>query len=401
MLEKNNSYNNKNIIKLCIFFLLIVFFYRLLLPFFDEPDFLYRSEDYYLNIFSFTYYRDLFDFGRSYSCTKLSIPGNFFDFNMSVDPFYCNKKLPYIFFTFLVQIVLTSILVFFYFLISTLNFGKSLLVFFKKNVVYSSVELKIIILTLMFPTTIYYLGVYSNEQFFFIFSLLFFIVWRNILFSTILFFVLFFFDIGNALVVLLFYIYYLGSRYFIHYLNLKLYILLNFLFIFFLFFFNNFFLNIISIILLKFSIYSSYFQTMYEFINSPIFRSQLSDDNLFFLKPIVTYMSMMFMTPNYIKSYSVNIIFTSLFFISLLKYDYIKENKSEFLLNFFISIFFIIQLVLILPSHSWFKYYIFLLPYMFGVIYEKISYRNIIILLLISNILTLINLIFYRINFFI
>ena len=127
------------------------------------------------------------------------------------------------------------------------------------------------------------------------------------------------------------------------------------------------------------------------------------------LRPIITYMSFIFLTPAKIKIIPLYIIF----FIFLFKYfiNNIKKvllinkitfkNKNYFkkLLIFISSIYFILCIVFLLPSYAFSKYYIFMTPFFLYAIIDFYREENMRKFFLLSNLLVFFNLLLYYILF--
>ena len=79
----------------------------------------------------------------------------------------------------------------------------------------------------------------------------------------------------------------------------------------------------------------------------------------------------------------MTLLFIYIFFviIELIKskhYEEFKKNKlfKDYYLNFIICVTFIILSVLVLPTHSFIRYYLFVYPFIFSIIFAVLNLRN-------------------------
>lgn len=400
----NNNLTQTRLIHFLIWAAFLIISYRILLPFGDEPDFYHKAKAYLFDILD---YAAMVDYGGMvqppYTCSKLSMPGSFFDPIIKIEPFFCNATFADIALRSSIQILLTSMLIIFCFLVVTRTKKNMPLKFLneRKN------KVEIILISIFFPTTIYYFGLYTVETFFIISSFLFFLYYHNLIISFFLICFLFYLDIGNGAVVFSFYVFYILSNFLIKKTNIFLYIFLSLFFLMIITFFHQkIYLSIGYVLQSPLFSWNDYFINMSSWLTRPdMLKMQLEKGLSNFLKPFITFSSMLFLTPNYLKSYILAIGTFVIFSYSFFRFFYYSEYKRKdyeikYLYNLLISVFFIFIFVSILPSHSWFKYYVFLLPFMFGFVWQHIEFKNFFLLFIVFNLFTLINITYARLHFF-
>jgi hypothetical protein len=254
----------------------------------------------------------------------------------------------------------------------------------------------ILSLSLIFPSIIYYLGILSNEQVTLMLALLLFLFRGTTHLSAILIFLILLIDVGSGLMVLIYYVFISIVLKFFRY------------FYFWLYFFILSFLTILFFRENLFNFISTYIPYIGEiFHNSTFFSKDINEKYPIVLRPIITYMSFIFLTPAKIKIIPLYIIFSFfllLFFFKTFKKIFIEnkitsKNKFYFqnILIFISSIYFIISTVVLLPSYALAKYYIFITPFfLYGIIsiYKLDKVQK---FFLFSNILVFLNLLIYYI----
>jgi len=208
------------------------------------------------------------------------------------------------------------------------------------------------------------------------------------------------------LVISFFYLFLTSSNFFIKKTNIFLYIFSILTLMAIIIFQHEFiYLTIGSILQTSYFSWVDYFYVISEWLTRPdMLGRQLHYGVPHYFKPIVTFMSMLFLTPNLLKSYILTIGIIAIFSYSFFKFflkKYDKKNpENQYLNNFLISVFFIIIVVLFIPSHSWFKYYVFLIPFMMGFICQHIEFKNLFILFVVLNLFTLATIAYGRLQYF-
>lgn len=185
MIANKNITISKNIIITIFTFFILISFFRLLLPYGDEPDFLYRINKLLFDehsVFSpYYYFQDLLN-----------------GFNWTSNEGLIEKIIRIVLTIFLV-LPLLMILIF-------KNFFKNIVLLMnnKLSTIDWENKIKALSLSLLFPSILYSLGVFAEEQFTLILSLFIFLFFDYLFLIIILFFWIAFIDFGNSIVVLLF-----------------------------------------------------------------------------------------------------------------------------------------------------------------------------------------------------
>ena len=134
-----------------------------------------------------------------------------------------------------------------------------------------------------------------------------------------------------------------------------------------------------------------------------------------YFKLIISYISFIFLSPGYVKSLLLIILMSLLILYCLLTIfnftknrHYIKIKKSfnkkfvdNCIVNSLICILFVTIIVLILPTHSFIRYYLFIYPFLFSVVFITLGYSRLIQLSFLSSLLLSVEIILFRILYFI
>jgi hypothetical protein len=395
--------NNKFILKNFLFFFLFLFIGRFLYPLGDEPDFFLKASKVIRNIDHYNEplnrHTDIYSYIRfllhslseNINCNIQSSPTSLF---AKIDYYSCADNINNNLIRFFVSSCYLLLIMIFIF------FDKSYFLLKKAGLNLSSKEWnlrkKIISLSLIFPSLIYYLGLLSNEQVTLMLSLLLFLFRGSTHLSAILIFLILLIDVGSGLMVLIYYVFISIVLKFIRY------------FYFWLYFFILSFLTILFFRENLFNFISAYIPYIGEiFYNSTFFSKDINEKYPIVLRPIITYMSFIFLTPAKIKIIPLYIIvsfYLILFFfktfkkVSIIKKVTIK-NKLYFqnILIFISSIYFIISIVILLPSYAFAKYYIFITPFFLYGLITIYKLEKIYKFFLLCNILVFLNLLIYYI----
>ncbi|KJY84159.1 hypothetical protein TW81_05005 [Vibrio galatheae] len=215
-------------------------------------------------------------------------------------------------------------------------------------------------LSLIFPGAIYYLGVFAEEQFSLIVSLLCFMYWKRKLLILFLIAIVLLLDFGSGLVVASFF----SMALFYTFVNKRLG------------FGNACLIMLIQVVccyaigfsILEYTKSISFLANKSEAILLALESKVLIDKYPLVLRPIITFMSFVFYTPAFLKVPVVYVIVGIACLFSLFK-TYMKRGSIsgndflESLLLSVISISFIVSFVFLFPSYANAKYYIFLLPF--------------------------------------
>lgn len=399
-ISKNFIFNSKTLYFYFIIFFLTFILFRIILPLGDEPDYFHRYSEYILNLSGFLYYTG--DFSQAVTCNSVHQDTSLFGYSGTISPFFCNNSIS----DFIIRTFIGLILNFiFFFIVYCLVKNNLYLKIFKSNKKRVNLNLHIFFASLLYPTVIYYLGTRSNEIFVFYIVLLFFFTWKNIFISYLLSFSAILIDFGNGSIFLLFISYF----YFLRALNLKY--KLDKIIIF----------NLIVYALLI--IYEREFQNFLVgyFEKSNIIYLQNFAEHVFkveklflyanFVKLIITYFSFIFMTPGFLKSTLLIvtmtgvIIYTILTIFNYVKNIHFKENlklvdNQEYFFNAIVCIGFVILSVLIFPTHSFIRYYLFIFPFIFSLFFLVFGKDKIILVSIFGILFISIETLIFRINYF-
>ena len=394
-----------------VLFLLFSLIGRFLFPWGDEPDFGLRTVN-MLNHDSafwrnpYFIFNDLIQNISGDESIHCRLPRQLMSIFVSIDPITCTEKLEQILARYFIIVITTLPLLFaiifrraFIYVVGAINF--------KLTTVEWGNRLDALSLTLIFPSIIYYLGVFSLEQSVLILSLLVFLFWGFRVFMIGLLALIAFVDSGNFVVVFTFIVFSVSFIILAKKCSTK-----------------TSFLAMFSVILFAYiSDYSVLIYVEQVYLISDIATSMLSkvmhlqhiNSNLLekypiYLRPIITFMSGTFMTPSGIKVIPIYIIF-SVFFVTLifkLKRLYIISYREKFMNNIAFNIVqtkiillastvtLILFFVFLFPDYSFAKYYVFIIPFIFStalIVYMK---SNILIIIIISNLIVFLNLILFR-----
>lgn len=365
-----------------LYFYFLTFFFsfllfRIILPLGDEADYFHRFQYYIFNFEDFLYYS--MDFNRATTCNKNFLKGELFDIYLTIAPFFCSNSFEQIFERGLIGLYINLP---YFILIYILFKSKKLLKFLNIEKEFNDLNMHIFFCSITYPTIIYYLSTRSNEIFLYYFVLLFFFTWRNYLLSYLLCCITFLLDTGNGILFFAFISFFYLIRILNSYLKLKV-ILFSIIFIsILLILFHDYLRIIMSYIFLKTDI--SYFENLANNIINQEENYKFPN----FVKLIITYLSFIFLTPGFLKSTTLIIIMTSLILYAFLvvtgvvknfKYEnLIKNNKyfNDYLINLIACLSFVLLSVLILPTHSFIRYYIFIFPFVFSIFFLVFNLRN-------------------------
>jgi len=394
---------NKYTIKIFFCFFIFLFIGRFLYPLGDEPDFflktlkVIKNSDHYndpLNRYTDMYYYVRFLLDSLSENVNCNIQSSALSLFAKIDYKTCSDNLNNNLIRFFLSsfyLLLIIVPVFFfksYFLLKKIGINLS----FKEW----NLRKEILSLSLIFPSMIYYLGILSNEQITLALSLLLFLFRQSINLSAVLIFMILLIDTGSGTIVLAYYIFISIILYFNKYFY---YLLFFFLTSFIMtFVFRQDLFNFISI-------YIPYIGEIFS--NTDIFSKEIKDKYPIILRPAITYLSFIFLTPAKIKIIPLYVIFSFYLILFFLKtFNKISkinkitsENKLYFqnTLIFISSIYFIITIVVLLPSYAFAKYYIFITPFFLYSIISVYEFKKVYKFFVLCNILVFLNLLIYYI----
>lgn len=358
---------------ICAFqFVLLSFVGRFLFPFGDEPDFEYRSlsvvfaDDHPWWSPYFIFHNIFSTLNRNGICDIQSSPFSLW----ATIPTGCTEEVQQILMRFFLTVIIVSplllLIIFQKFFISIIDPK-----FTKLTQGEWQLRLDALAVSLLLPSVVYLLGVFAEEQFVLVLSLMLsFFLSRIILVGILLFFIINL-DFGNGLVVLTAVISTLvnrllarkfGFRMLMIALLIQLTITINIGFVYF-----DAILNV-DLLANKVNEISSMLSSDDSVANKyPII-----------LRPIVTFMSAIFMTSQNVKVIPLYVFFTIAFVIGVMKFNKLnppsaisahgfnyrrgEKNFDECKLLLLNSIYVTLFFVFLLPTYSNAKYYLFLTP---------------------------------------
>ena len=401
------NFNFQNSLKIFLFFVIFSFLYLTLIPFGDEPDFWIRARDYVKNYDNYKEwwspflnlkplkFLDFFTSKLNY-ISNCHVGHNPLEVFTYVDPNKCTQSDKQIFFRLFINSSIILVLLLFLNLI-------------RKFSVISEYKLEIFLISILFPSYIYYQNLMSNEQLVYLSSFILFLTWEKRIISLLIIFFIALIDFGSSLFIIFLYLSYnflLIINNFKKEISLKIFVICISV-IFFAYIISYNFLKIF----LDYNLL--YFSPSIERFVSDIYNHHFHNGfvekypTLF--RPIMTYFSFIFFTPGYLKSYLLIIL--SLFFFLDLGYKIFKLRNTcserdlliinEKVFDIFIILSCMLFFIFLLPAYSNFKYYILLIPFvisLMNIIYSKIK---ILLILFSANIFIFTNLMLYRANIFI
>lgn len=375
MIANKNITISKNIIITIFTFFILISFFRLLLPYGDEPDFLYRINKLLFDEHSvyspYYYFQDLLN-----------------SFNWTSNEGLIEKIIRIVLTIFLV-LPLLMILIF-------KNFFKNIVLLMnnKLSTIDWENKIKALSLSLLFPSILYSLGVFAEEQFTLILSLFIFLFFDYLFLIMLFFFWIAFIDFGNSIVVLLFIFLFLYNKIIYKFFSLKMVMIHSMIFITIAFFVGSnlvYYLSSLPIIGDKASLIYEHYTTIY---------ASISDKYPTIVRPLITLITGIFWLPsNFLVLYLYPIYLIFLFFIvkksilfNVINYNKNSYNQVKSFLSFVSALTLIFVMPLVLNGFSNAKYYVFLIPFILCEALKYFKYSSIFYFLLASNIFILLHL---------
>lgn len=365
--KKNNSNPNIAVVsKLGLIFVICFIFFsvagRVLFPFGDEPDFTYRANLLINSQHSWwsPYYLLQGILDQINFKTECQPEAGALSLWASIDSVNCTESIYQILYRLLITMIVTSPL------LLALIFQQGFVKVMKKigggkdNEEWKT-RFNSMGISLLFPSMIYYLGVFSLEQFSLVLSLLIFLVWNTVyIFPLII--LMYTVDPGNTIVVCVFIIIYYTLKLVFKKVGVKKVTFSLFLFLFSILFFRDIFFSILSNV----PLISDKLLSMAALLK----EQDLVAKYPVLLRPAITFMTGVFMTPSGIKIPSVY-IFVGL--LLLLKTQGTTNRKTSFfntlltqdkVIYLYASLTTILLFVFLFPNYVNAKYYIFMLPFL-------------------------------------
>lgn len=365
-----------------ILFLVLTFIGRSLYPFGDEPDFVVRAPELINSPHPawspYFYIESILD-KLSYisSCSIDAAPLSLtFNINSST----CTETVEQILFRIIIVVFITFPLIF---LVTFRKISYNFFSMFSKKIEpYTwNNSLDALTLTLLFPGTIYYLGVLSTEQFVIMLSFFIFIFKNNFFILSSFILIILSLDPGNATVMIIF----LMTNFFIakafKKFGSKKTIATTFITIFVIYLLGPELLN-----------YSSEIPFLLDKSQAMInvLEKGLADKYPIVLRPFITFMSMIFFTPNYIKIITAYLAVLIFFIVAAIKYKKIASDEKKFSTSMpalLAALFTISLFVFAAPNYVNAKYYLFTLPVFINFFFNIFNKKNILSFCLFLNFL--------------
>ncbi len=398
--KKKYNFYLKDLYFYSLIYLITFIILRIILPYADEPDYFHRYNKFFLNFNDFNLFQN--HFNQSLTCNSRYLESSLFSIYSKISPYFCNNKLDDI----LVRVSYGLILNILYF---TFIFGFfkniKVLKFLKLNVENCDLNLHVFFCSLIYPTVIYYLGTRSNEIIIFYLGLLFFFTWKNYIFSYLLGFATILIDFGNGVIFFLFINYFYLFRFSVKFLSIRKVFIVAISLIILMIIFEGQIQAQVSSLLLQTDV--TYFQNISRYV--------LDVEKNFvypnYIKLIITYFSFIFLTPGFVKSFLLLIVMTIVIFYSVLiitgylkgknYYELIRSNYfKDNLINFYASVTFVIFVVLLFPTHSYIRYYIFIYPFVFSIFFLTLGSKRTFYLSIFAIIAVILEISFFRIIYY-
>lgn len=379
MQEKPASNSNILVIFLFLAFMALL---RVVLPFGDEPDFAARSEELKgtrdtLLFNPYGHVQFVTSVDTNAKCKITSSPLSLWT---SLNPTYCaeslDEKLQRILIT-----VLTALAPLLVVLLAARKFNAGKLI-----------TTNDLALSLLLPGTIYFLGLYSNEQLSLAASLIAMLFLRNLKILLPMLVGIFFLDTGNAVVVIAILLIMAGGGILYRRSGLRLVLVYS-----------------ASIVVFALVVGPALLQLLYSVpvigAKASAMTTQLTEGDYFekyplVLRPVITYMTAVFMTPAYVKSIPLYILFAGVSALCVMKYLRIRraartrtdlELKLSMCATATAGVLFFVYMF---PTYGNAKYYIFLAPLYVSLARELLGSRAILGMLILSNAVLVLNLTF-------
>jgi hypothetical protein len=246
-------------------------------------------------------------------------------------------------------------------------------------------------LSLLLPGMLFNLGNLSVEQLHLVVALYIFLFWSFWFLISSLFLIMLSIDFGNSLVAFFFF----GALWFFTHLRI-LGRWLFFLFIILLvcvpYFFRIEFLDAI----LNNSFITGEFEEKLLAMKKALYQDDILIKYPVFLRPIITYMSFIFLTPAGVKVTLLYVLFSLTFVWVTLKVIANRDSKAD--VFWFIPVAVIVFFIFLFPAYANAKYYIFMLPFLIYVSLLFFNKMNIFLFFMAANAFVFLHLLLFRIS---
>lgn len=383
-----NHVSRTKLLSLLPVLILLYLISRLLLPYGDEPDWLVRKFE--LLALSDSFWTPYYFFSSLMhhaavnpsdcliEASATSLGGHFS--SGCFTRFYDNVNRFLI--TFILMFPIIAVLFF-------KNYSGS---FKKFELTYCNPNLRLaaLCMSLFFPGVIYYLGVFSPEQLSLVICLLLIVFYDRIVIVLLLFALAALVDFGNALVFMLFFLYFRSSLSVANRFGLKMFFIASVLLML---------AALVAgyVVLSVFESYGPYLGSIMAPVlgkASAIFEALeqggYAEKYPVFLRPLITYMSSIFLLPSGFKA-TIAIIFTtlclmvfSLLFVVNKTYKK-REVLPEVYLFLLCPVFFVCMMTFLIPNYAFAKYYIFTMPFVLYGFLNFVSFNRCFVVILLIN----------------
>lgn len=360
-------------------FIIFVFIGQLLFPLGDEPDFIVRAPQIVYRYSSLSVWTPYHFLGRLLSEIRIDssclIDSSVFSLWAYINRATCFQGLENTLYRGLLNVIVTlPLLIIIIFRRQFVIIAK--LIGVKIGVDEWNIRLNALSISLLFPSMIYYLGVLSFEQWTLVISLLMIMLVESIVGLLFFLYLVFLLDTGGSVVLIVFFALSYIYKYLISFIGLSRLFLLSIILLITVYLLN------ITVLgrLLQYNLFV--IQRLLDEANNTylaVISSGLIQKYPIVLRPVITYMSMIFLTPSALKSVALYVITGGLIIFS--SYRLYREYQRQVLATPLFSpqhnkmdrmkkdivyalaaITTILLFVFILPTYANAKYYIFLLP---------------------------------------
>lgn len=374
-------------------FILFSFLGRIFFPFGDEPDWIIRASGVMFGDHPFwspyLWFNNLIlSFSTdSSACEIIAGPKSVWGYV----PLACNEEWIQSVYRWLITIFIMLPLLFIIIFREGFIKGMAILGFNRTPIEWNR-RIDAVALSIIMPGMLYYLGVLAIEQLYLIVAIYIFLFWGFALPIVLIFILLVSIDFGNSIVVLFF----IFSLMFFGYIRKRL---------------GNVFFYGFALLLIIFALSVGYIlldlimqlsflggdnrleQKVTSIFNS-LDGSEYGDKYPIILRPVITFMSFIFMTPSGLKVPLLYIVyFIAFLFIT---YKVFKGEDRENQVYWLTSIVVILFFVLLFPTYGNAKYYIFMFPFFVYVALDYFKRLSILTLFSFSSLFVFLNLILYR-----
>lgn len=373
-------------------FIIFSFISRILFPFGDEPDFTVRAPRVILGEHPFwsPYYifHEILSKLNPISLCKIDAsPMSLWSYIGS----NCTENIEQILIRLFITIVIVLPLLY------AITFRKSFVTImrffnFKLTIKEWNSRLDTLSITIVFPSILYYLGIFAEEQFTLFLSLFIFLFWGSLFLISIIIFLIMSIDFGNSIVVLTFVLFSYSFILLSQKISLKVAILCMVGFVLFAFIIGFSFLTYLENI----SFLASKAEAMYN--------KGLKFENKYpvILRPIVTFMTSIFMTPSGVKITLLYLFYGPaliwiIYKINVLRKKFNTQNFNKEYILFFSVFTTILFFVFLFPDYSFGKYYVFMIPFIINISLNIFTKFKMLQFILFTNFIIFFHLILYTI----